>query len=206
MPQLFRRLSASAVFLVLNIMAYPALANPVEAIPPGATLTAARTLQHSPPPGVPDNYVITPNGYFDPACVKPVEDGAAILGNNSIRHADGSIETLTGYPSPHFKKDGTRHTTGHTGRVPRRFDWVKLEQRHGVAGKWFDHPIVVASQVQSSWCKGGSLQRYKCCKQILPPTLGSTAGFHNTVVALLLVITFWANPRPMPESLFWSQR
>jgi hypothetical protein len=83
MPQLFRRLSAIAVLLVLNIMTYPALAHPVEAIPPGATLTAARTLQHSRPPGVPDNYVITPNGYFDPACVKPVEVGAAIFGNNS---------------------------------------------------------------------------------------------------------------------------
>jgi hypothetical protein len=86
MPQLFRRLSAIAVLLVLNIMTYPALAHPVEAIPPGATLTAARTLQHSRPPGVPDNYVITPNGYFDPACVKRVEVGAAIFGNNSIRY------------------------------------------------------------------------------------------------------------------------
>jgi hypothetical protein len=108
MPLLFGRLSAIGVFLVLNVMAYPALANPVEPTPPGTTLTAARTLQHSPPPGVPDNYVITPNGYFDPACVKSVEDGGAILGNNSIRHTDGSIETMTVCPSPHFKKDGTR--------------------------------------------------------------------------------------------------
>jgi len=26
------------------------------------------------------------------------------------------------------------HTTGHTGHVPRRFDWVKLGQKHGVGG------------------------------------------------------------------------
>jgi hypothetical protein len=108
MPNLFVRIAAIAAFLVVNVMAYPSLANPVEPILPGATLTSARTLLHSPPPGVPDNYVITPNGYFDPACVKRVEDGGAILGNNSIRHADGSIERMTACPSPHFKKDGTR--------------------------------------------------------------------------------------------------
>ena len=134
MPQLFRRLSAIAVFVVLNVLVYPALGNPVEPTPPAPTLTAARTLQHSPPPGVSDNYVITPNGYFDPACVKRVGDGAAILGNNSIRHADGSIETMTGCPSPHFKKDGTRvegnlspqNQQSTKSNVPRYEGWVEF--------------------------------------------------------------------------------
>jgi hypothetical protein len=62
------------------------------------------------PPGVPDNYVFTPSGYFfDPACVHEVESGAKIRQDFSIEHTDGSIEPPPPpCTSPSFKSDGTR--------------------------------------------------------------------------------------------------
>jgi hypothetical protein len=44
------------------------------------------------PSNVPDEYVITPFGYFHPSCVQKLVKGERLLADGRIQHADGSIE------------------------------------------------------------------------------------------------------------------
>ena len=44
------------------------------------------------PAGVPQEYVITPFGYFHPSCVLGVAEGETILADGRIQHASGAIE------------------------------------------------------------------------------------------------------------------
>jgi hypothetical protein len=80
----------------------------VAMIPPGTPLAKARTDAHAPPPGVPDDYEITPNGYFDSSCIQRIEGSDTVLDDNSVKHADGSITPAPVCTKPHYLRDGTR--------------------------------------------------------------------------------------------------
>jgi uncharacterized repeat protein (TIGR03803 family) len=44
------------------------------------------------PPGVPEEYGITPFGYFHPSCVRHIGEGKALLADGRVQHSDGSVE------------------------------------------------------------------------------------------------------------------
>src|SRR5262249_26842287 len=57
------------------------------------------------PPGVPADFVITPNGYFHPSCVLELADGDS-LESDHIKGNDGSIRTFDKCTYPHFDHAG----------------------------------------------------------------------------------------------------
>jgi hypothetical protein len=61
------------------------------------------------PAGVPDDFVITPFGYFHPSCVRHLEKGETLLaGGRVIRHADGTFENLPACNYPHYDSRGKK--------------------------------------------------------------------------------------------------
>jgi hypothetical protein len=74
------------------------------------------------PIGVPDDYVITPSGYFHASCVREVEEGGTLLENGpAIRHANGTIEKVPVCQYPHYLRTGEIAVQGFppaTGPLP----------------------------------------------------------------------------------------
>lgn len=60
------------------------------------------------PQGVPIDYVVTPNGFFPPACVQPVHQGEKLRADGSIEAANGNVRKPAACTQAHFRFDGTR--------------------------------------------------------------------------------------------------
>ncbi|MGA9543719.1 MAG: hypothetical protein WBQ85_09125 [Candidatus Sulfotelmatobacter sp.] len=59
------------------------------------------------PAGVPDEYVITPFGYFHPSCVLHVAEGETLLADGRVlRHANGILENIPACAHPHYNASG----------------------------------------------------------------------------------------------------
>lgn len=84
---------ATAVLLLLPLSVGAALAQQL----PGSNR----------PETVPDNYAITPFGYFHPSCVRAVESGATVLPDGRIEHADGTVDPEAPFCQyPHYTARG----------------------------------------------------------------------------------------------------
>jgi hypothetical protein len=88
------------------------LRNSIALITLFAGLTAAQALTPAGPKrpaGVPANFVITPFGYYDESCVTHLAKGDEVRRDeDSIKHADGTSESIHVCAFPHFKTDGTK--------------------------------------------------------------------------------------------------
>ncbi|HKN29916.1 MAG TPA: hypothetical protein VJY34_19360 [Roseiarcus sp.] len=61
------------------------------------------------PAGVPDDYLITPFGYFHSRCVAHLAQGDELRGaQRVIRHADGTSSAMQVCAYPHYRADGER--------------------------------------------------------------------------------------------------
>jgi hypothetical protein len=60
------------------------------------------------PIGVPADYVVTPQGFFSPACVHHLQPGERLRRDGSIQAADGSRRTVAPCTQPRYTRDGTR--------------------------------------------------------------------------------------------------
>jgi hypothetical protein len=79
----------------------------------GALLYAETPAMPDVPADVRDNYVMTPNGYFHPSCVREVKKGETLMADrHAIQHVDGSIEILPVCPYPHYDARGEIVTNG----------------------------------------------------------------------------------------------
>lgn len=58
------------------------------------------------PAGVPQDYVVTPNGFFHAACVVEVGDGDRIAANGDVQRADGSLRRSQACHHPHYTAQG----------------------------------------------------------------------------------------------------
>jgi len=58
------------------------------------------------PAVVPEDYVITPFGYFHPSCVLLLAEGNTLLADGGVQHADGSVEAAHVCNYPHYTHDG----------------------------------------------------------------------------------------------------
>jgi len=77
-----------------------------------AGLTAAQALTpagQKRPAAVPADFVITPFGYFHPSCVAHLAKGDEVRKDeNTIRHANGTSDSIHVCAYPHFKGDGEK--------------------------------------------------------------------------------------------------
>ena len=58
------------------------------------------------PAVVPEDYVITPFGYFHPSCVLLLAEGNTLLADGGVQHADGTVEATHVCSYPHYTHDG----------------------------------------------------------------------------------------------------
>src|SRR5271157_472623 len=58
------------------------------------------------PPNVPEEYVITPFGYFHPSCVLLLEDGNTLLADGRVQTADGRVEAAHVCNYPRYMPSG----------------------------------------------------------------------------------------------------
>ena len=93
-------------------------------IPSGPTLAGP-----SRPAGVPVGYVITPNGYFHPSCVRQLTKGDVVLSDRgAIQHMDGTIENISACNYPRYTIRGEAITGGATESPTISHSWVEDEQ------------------------------------------------------------------------------
>jgi hypothetical protein len=99
---------AGVMAIVLTAAASAAAAAPSQNVS-AAQLTRVASLPHgAKPAGVPDDYVVTPNGYFAPECVVPVHQGDQLQANGLIRRASGATEKAAACGKPNFTLRGDR--------------------------------------------------------------------------------------------------
>jgi hypothetical protein len=60
------------------------------------------------PADVPADYVVTPQGYFSPACVHHLLPGESLRHDGSIQAADGSLRAVAPCTQARYTRDGTR--------------------------------------------------------------------------------------------------
>lgn len=79
------------------------------------------------PAGVPDDYVITPFGYFHSSCVRQLGVGETLLADGRvIQHADGTLEDIAACEYPHYAASGAIVTAGATKvESPTINGWVE---------------------------------------------------------------------------------
>ncbi|WP_206064268.1 hypothetical protein [Oleiagrimonas sp. C23AA] len=97
---------AAAAALCLSA---PALA--AHAVKPDAEPQLVRVASlpaSSQPAGVPGNYVVTPNGYFDPSCVRTLHAGETLRKDGRIRGANGALQAANVCTRAHFTLNGVR--------------------------------------------------------------------------------------------------
>lgn len=100
------RASVIAVMLVFNLAAHAADQR-TSAPTPELTRVGSMPAQAK-PSGVPDDYVITPNGYFSPDCIATVHQGDELQANGLIRRASGVSEKAPTCGKANFSLQGER--------------------------------------------------------------------------------------------------
>jgi len=58
------------------------------------------------PPNVPEEYVITPFGYFHPSCAQMLAEGNTLLADGRVEHPDGAIDAASVCNYPHYTATG----------------------------------------------------------------------------------------------------
>lgn len=89
------------------------------------------------PASVPEDYVVTPFGYFHPSCVQRISDEELLLADGHLQRADGTV-TIQTCKFPRYAHDGSR-VIATAGR--------KTPEVNG----WIENTNVVASASQSSY-------------------------------------------------------
>lgn len=87
------------------------------------------------PAGVPADYVITPFGYFSPACIQQIHSGDQITQDGGIQRVTGSLEQRKICSQDNFTRDGVRvKPDGRTleGKLARTIDGNSVAQTKAV--------------------------------------------------------------------------
>jgi len=106
------------------------------------------------PAGVPEGYVITPNGYFHPSCVKQLAKGDTVLGDrHAIQHVDGTLDNFTACNYPRYSFRGEAVTSGTA--EPQVSGWVEnasittSTSFGGIIGAWTVPPKPTSNDGQT---------------------------------------------------------
>ncbi|QWT19029.1 hypothetical protein KPL74_14910 [Bacillus sp. NP157] len=108
-----KRFARTGIIATLFLLASAAFATDSpqarQATPTERQLTRVATLPNGlKPSGIPDDYVVTPNGYFSPDCVATVHAGDQLQKGGLIRRASGTTEKAPACTKPNFTLNGDR--------------------------------------------------------------------------------------------------
>ena len=70
------------------------------------------------PPQVPEEYIVTPFGYFHPSCVVHLAEGEELLKGGQVQKADGTIYTVPVCQYPHYTARGEMFAAGSPIKPP----------------------------------------------------------------------------------------
>jgi hypothetical protein len=151
-------------------------------------LTAAQGLQPAGPKRpvtVPEDYVITPFGYFHPTCVKQLDDGDVLLQDDkAIQHVDGSFDSMSVCAYPHFDVRGEVFAADAAAVEPPSISYGWIESASGtttssygeLTANWKVPPAPTANNGQTVYFFPG-MEDYKDVVTILQPVLGWNSDF-----------------------------
>ncbi|UPG91565.1 hypothetical protein L2Y96_07285 [Luteibacter aegosomaticola] len=116
-------------------------------------------------PGVPDNYVITPGGYFDPACVQHIAPGEALQGDGQVRQANGRMRQVAPCTRPHFTRDGVALAPGEGAEQSP----VRVRSLAKAAGTPTAQPDIAHAYVESAtWVASNNQMRRMTADWVVP--------------------------------------
>jgi hypothetical protein len=102
------------------------------------------------PPGVPEDFVATPNGWFDPACVIEVKPGEREAADGSVLRRDGSVRRAASRcRSPRFDAQG--HVVMDDGGAARRDARRDVPAVNGWVEFAESSALGAMSSVRASW-------------------------------------------------------
>lgn len=97
------------------------------------------------PRGVPAGYVLTPHGWFDPACLVSLAGDEQVLPSGRVRNAAGSERSLGSCAAPHFGAGGQPADVGGPGGSDGPFSgWIEWSYQT------LDAPAAVKS-LEATW-------------------------------------------------------
>jgi hypothetical protein len=154
-----------------------------------AGVTAAHALTPAGPKRpatVPEDYVVTPFGYFHPSCVRQLGQGDVLHEDEgTVHHADGSIQEIQECAYPHYHSDGEEAreegsaaaTLPYIGHSWIEYGSVTTSSSYGeIAATWTVPPAPSANDGQVVYLFPG-MEDYKDVVSIVQPVLGWNADF-----------------------------
>lgn len=139
------------------------------------------------PTTVPEEYLITPFGYFHPSCVTHLAQGDVILKDElAVRHADGSLDSLHACSYPHYNSRGEVSTETPAQEKPPSIghSWIEdysitTSSSYGyVDANWVVPPAPSSNDGQTVYFFPG-LEDYSDTISILQPVLGWNADYSD---------------------------
>ncbi len=123
---------------------------------PAGMLHAQAATKPIHPAGVPDNFVVTPFGYFHPSCILHLAEGDTLQKDQfSVLHADGSVRSFSSCAYPHYTASGKAiDANAATVESPTINGWVEsasvtTSSAYGeLVGTWTVPPAPTANNSQ----------------------------------------------------------
>jgi hypothetical protein len=107
------------------------------------------------PENVPEGYVITPFGYFDPSCVQSLAKGERLLADGRVQHADGSAEAYVAVCDfPHYTSRGVEVQASRASTNSPAVNGGQTETSPDISG-WLESANILSSSSTKSF--GGLL-------------------------------------------------
>jgi hypothetical protein len=156
--------------------------------------TALMLDQGARPAAVPDDYLVTPNGYFHPSCVHEIAADERIRADGRVVDAQGMMHMRLSCAYPHFTADGTRieANAGGPSKAPVINGWVAFSDTDSSAPTAVAGSIAANFTVPSAPSKSGGqvvyffpgLEQVPNVVTIVQPVLGWNAfGDHAWTIA-----------------------
>jgi len=145
------------------------------------------------PAAVPEDFVVTPFGYFHPSCVNHLAKGDVLLQDESaIQRSDGSYENLQECAYPHFEADGTKVVgdvqpagDGKTEPPYIGHSWIEYASTHTsvnygqIYSEWDVPPTPASNDGQVLYFFNG-LEQYSGDVTIIQPVLGWNSDYASS--------------------------
>ena len=159
-----------------------------------AGLTAAQALTTAGPnrpAGVPEDYLITPYGYFHPSCVGHLAEGDVLRKDEKvIQHKDGSLDSIHVCAYSHFKTNGEEVVGDEKATIDKRgvkeptighawveYGWTSTSTSYGELGSnWYVPAAPSANNGQTVYLFPG-LEDYNDVVTIIQPVLGWNSDY-----------------------------
>jgi hypothetical protein len=117
--------------------------------------SAINVLATTRPTAVPEDYVITPFGYFHPSCVQGLAENELLLSDGRVQRADGSFKAAQSCSFPHFSPSGEKIAQGVTAREMTALDSTTASEIAPVIRGWVEYVSTTTStsygEISATW-------------------------------------------------------